>query len=245
MLHPKKVGTLPVNGSDEEKQTNEIKIAVPLLSGLDIHGKTITADALLTQTAFGRWLVKIKNAHYHFTVKGNQKQLLDDITFYFNDIKQKPDHATVNDGHGRIETRKIWVTTDLNSYLLFPYVGQAFMIERTVINQKSGKETQETVYGITSKTPDLADAEQILKDNRGHWCIENTCHYVIDWNYNEDRSRIRTGHGPENISRIRRFAVGILKQKKVYSVAQKMRRLNKNMRAVFDYLKMTRNSCHS
>ncbi len=234
-----------MNGSDEEKQTNEIKIAKPLLSGIDIQGKTITADALLTQHAFGRWLVKKKNSHYHFTVKGNQKQLLDDITFYFNNISQKPDHTTVNDGHGRIETRKIWVTTDLNSYLLFPYVGQAFMIERSVINQKSGKRTQETAYGITSKTPDLADAAQILKDNRGHWCIENTCHYVIDWNYNEDRSRIRTGYGPENISRLRRFAVGIIKQKKGVSVAQKLRRLNKNIRAVFDYLKMTRNSCHS
>lgn len=90
-----------------------------------------------------------------------------------------------------------------------------------------------------------ADAAQILKDNRGHWCIENTCHYVIDWNYNEDHSRIRTGYGPENVSRLRRFAVGIIKHKKDASVAQKMRRLNKNMRAVFDYLKMTRNSCHS
>ena len=66
------------------------------------------------------------------------------------------------------------------------------MIERTVINQKSGKKTQEMAYGITSKAPDLADAAQILEDNRGHWCIENTCHYVVDWNYNEDRSRIRT-----------------------------------------------------
>ena len=121
MLHPKKVGTLPVNGSDEEKQTNEIKIAIPLLSSIDIQGKTITADALLTQLDFGRWIVKERNAHYHFTVKGNQKQLLDDISFYFNNSKQDPAHTTVNDGHGRIETRKIWVTTDLNSYLLFPY----------------------------------------------------------------------------------------------------------------------------
>ena len=238
MLYSKKVGTLPLEGSDEEKQTNEIKIARPLLDSIDIKGKTITADALLTQREFATYIVEERNAHYHFTVKGNQKQLLDDITFYFNNISQKPGHTTVNDGHGRIETRKIW-------YLLFPYVGQAFMIERTVINQKSGKETQEMAYGITSKTPDLADAAQILEDNRGHWCIENTCHYVIDWNYNEDRSRIRTGYGPENVSRLRRFAVGIIKHKKGDSVAQKMRRLNKNMRAVFEYLKMTRNSCHS
>jgi predicted transposase YbfD/YdcC len=40
--------------------------------------------------------------------------------------------------------------------------------------------------------------------------IESHCHYVIDWNYDEDRNRIRAGHGPENISRLRRFAIGIL-----------------------------------
>jgi len=158
------VGTLPVKGSDEEKQTNEIKIAIPLLSGLNIQGKTITADALLTQRKFGRWLIEEKNAHYHFTVKGNQKQLLQDISFYFKNIHNKPDHTTVNDGHGRIETRKIWVTTELNKYLLFPHVGQAFMIERTVFHQKKNRETQEIAYGITSKTPDLANAAQILKD---------------------------------------------------------------------------------
>jgi len=38
-----------------------------------------------------------------------------------------------------------------------------------------------------------------------------TIHYIIDWNYDKDRSRIRTGFGPENITRLRRFAVGVLK----------------------------------
>ena len=49
MLHPKKVGTLPVEGRDEEKQTNEIKTAIPLLDAIDLQNKTVTADALLTQ----------------------------------------------------------------------------------------------------------------------------------------------------------------------------------------------------
>jgi len=87
------------------------------------------------------------------------------------------------------------------------------MIERITINKKSGKESHDVAYGITSKTPELANAEQVLQDNRGHWSIENKCHYVIDWNYDEDRSRIRTGNGPENITRLRRFAVGIIKSK--------------------------------
>lgn len=41
---PKKVDTLPVGGSDEEKQTNEIKITMPVLECLDVQGKTITTD---------------------------------------------------------------------------------------------------------------------------------------------------------------------------------------------------------
>jgi len=74
VLHPKKVGTLPVEGGDEEKQTNEIKTAIPLLETIDIQGKTITADALLIQRELARYLVEERRAHYHFTVKGNQKK---------------------------------------------------------------------------------------------------------------------------------------------------------------------------
>ena len=81
--------------------------------------------------------------------------------------------------------------------------------------------------------------------NRGHWSIESV-HYIIDWNYDEDRSRsrIRTGHGPENITRLRRFAVGILKsfQKPAQSIAEMMRALCFRTRLVFDYLRMTNNS---
>jgi predicted transposase YbfD/YdcC len=243
MLHPKKVGTLPVEGYEEEKQTNEIKIAIPLLDSIDISGKTITADALLTQRAIARYLVAQRGAHYHFTVKGNQKQLMEDIAFYFENVDRKPDFNTV-DGpdHGRIETRNIWTTTELNEYLDFPYVGQVFMVERITSFIKSGKETKVIAYGLTSKTPDMASAEDVLKDNRGHWSIENSCHYIIDWNYDEDRSRIAKGYGPENITRLRRFAVGLLKSKGVQNVSQKMRQLSMTPRMVLDYLKMTRNS---
>ncbi|MCP4551380.1 MAG: transposase, partial [Bacteroidetes bacterium] len=59
-----------------EKQTNEIKTAIPMLKSLNIQGKTITADALLTQRDIAKWLVETKYAHCHFTVKGNQKLCL-------------------------------------------------------------------------------------------------------------------------------------------------------------------------
>ncbi len=79
-----KVGTLPLAGGDEEKQTNEIKTTIPLLEVIDIQGKTITADALLTQRELARYRVEARGAHDHFTVKGNQKQRLEETAFYFN-----------------------------------------------------------------------------------------------------------------------------------------------------------------
>jgi len=218
-------------------------MAIPLLDAIDIEDKDVTADALLTQRKLAEYLVKERHAHYHFTVKGNQRGVLQDLTLLFQD-RQQPDFVQYTPpDHGRIEIRKIWTTTELNDYLDFPYVGQAFLIERHSIEKKSGIRSCEIAYGITSRTAEQADPERVLNVNRGHWTIENSCHYILDWNYDEDRSRIRTGYGPENITRLRRFAIGIIKSKNLRSVAQKMRELTRNVRLVFDYLRMTKNSC--
>lgn len=242
MLQAKKVGTIRLD-DETEKQTNEIKIAAPLLAPLDIDGIVITADALLTQREFARHLVEDRQAHYHFTVKGNQKTLLNDLQDYFQPRRKDPaDASETNIGHGRIETRKIWTTTRLNEYLEFPYVAQAFMIEREVIQKKTGEISCETVYGVTSQADHDAKAIDILHTNRNHWCIENCCHYILDWNYDEDRCRIRSQYGPENISRLRRFAIGVIKAISKKGVAETMRNLTMNIRLVFDYLKMTKNS---
>ena len=69
-------------------------------------------------------------------------------------------------------------------------------------------------------------------------------HYMLDWDFDEDRSRIRTGHGPENMTRLRRFAIGVLKskQKRYETVREQMLRLNRMPRVVLDYLKLTGNT---
>lgn len=217
-------------------------MVIPLLDAISIQGKTLTADALLTQRKLANYIVE-HQADYHFTVKANQLLLQQDIALFF-ERRQTPDYIDIAPGdHGRIETRRIWTTTALNAYLDFPHVGQAFVIERQRLDKKTGECSDEVVYGVTSCAPEKANAEKILRTNREHWSIENSCHYVIDWNYHEDRCRIRSGHGPSNITRLRRFAVGLIKSKGVGGVAQKIRQLVKNMRLVFDYLKMTKNSC--
>ena len=237
------MGTLPIAHRQEVKRTNEIKMAIPLLETLDIKGKEVSADALLTQRRFARYLVEERHAHYHFTVKANQPGLLEALEFYFQDRGQPHFVEHTPPDHGRIETRKIWTTTELNGYLDFPHVGQAFVIERQVTEKKTGATSREIAYGLPSRTPAQARPQRVLQVNRGHWIIENGCHYILDWNYDEDRSRIRTGHGPENITRLRRFAIGLIKSRGARSVAQKMRQLTRHVRLVFDYLRMTANSC--
>jgi predicted transposase YbfD/YdcC len=59
----------------------------------------------------------------------------------------------------------------------------------------------------------------VLAFNRGHWRIQNSCHNMLDGNWDEDRGTIRTGHGPENITALRRFAIGILKTRSHDAVA--------------------------
>ncbi len=243
MLRPKKVGTLPIGpGSNAVKQTNEIKYAPLLLDAIPIKNKDITSDALHTQTAFARYLVEERKAHYYFCVKGNQPTLLADIECYFaSDLGQADYEDNVSLAQGRIEVRRIGTTTALNDYVNFPYVAQVYRIEREITDKKSGETSIEIAYGITSRTPEEACPKTVLHKVRDHWSVE-VCHYIIDWVYDEDRSTIRVGHGPENRTRLRRFAIGLIKSKAIKNVSKKMRQLNKDIWAVLDYFKMTMNS---
>jgi len=214
---------------------------IPLVEGMDIAGKTLTADALLTQRKLARYLVEERAAHYLFTAKDNQSTLLADIRLIFKDRGQPDFQEPLTLEHGRLQSRAIWTSTRLNGYLDFPCVGQVFAIERQNIEKKTGKSSTEIVYGLTSHTPESADAAQLLAFNRAHWSVE-ACHYILDWNWDEDRCTLRTGHGPENMTRLRRFAIGLIKSKSRDSVAATLRKLSRNVRHVFDYLRMTDNS---
>ena len=233
---------MPVAGSDELKQTNEIGTFIPTMDTLaDIDGKTLTGDALLTQRKLALYIVEDRKAHYVFTAKDNQPSLAEDIRLAFADRKAPDYSEPYTLVHGRIESRLIWTSTVLNDYLEFPFVGQIFTIQRHTIDKKSGEETREMAYGLTSHSPLSANAEQVLKFNRGHWGVESH-HYILDWNWNEDRCTIRKGHGPENITCLRRFATGLIKSISKDSVASTIEKLARNVRRVFDYLRMTENS---
>lgn len=123
-------------------------------------------------------------------------------------------------GHGRIETRRIWTSTELKGYLEFPYHAQVVRIERVTTDLTGKALRREVVSGITSLTPEKAGPGLLLQINREHWGIENRVHYVRDVTYDEDRCRIRSKSGPRIMATLRNLAIGILRLRKHTNIAQ-------------------------
>ena len=124
-----------------------------------------------------------------------------------------------------MENRKIWVSTDLNHYVDFPFCGQVACVERHTEILKTGKKRSETVYLITSLKPDKASPKQLLKINREHWGIENKSHYVRDVTYDEDRSQIRSKNGPRMMAILRNLAISLLRLAKYDNIAAATREM--------------------
>lgn len=118
---------------------------------------------------------------------------------------------TVNKGHGRLETRRIQVSTAINRYVDFPHCAQVFRLERKRVMLKTEKVEHEIAYGLTSLSPDRADPGRLLALARGHWSIENGSHYVRDMAYDEDRQQVRRKNGPQVMAALRNFAISLLR----------------------------------
>ena len=247
--------TIEEDGKDTQKATNEIGVFIPTMDLIpDISGRTVTVDALLTQTAIAAYLHD-RGADFLFVAKGNQKTLANDIkAFFASQPPREPDFAAQSPqpAHGRIEKREIWTATEPVAGISFPWVEQVFVIKRTTRSYRCGRNGKparigepsvELVYGITSHTPQSADAEAILGFNRGHWSCENRVHWILDdaATWNEDKCRVRSGHGPENLSCLRRLAIGLIlgRNKPVRPTIEK---LNRNPRLVLDYLRLSQNT---
>jgi hypothetical protein len=122
-----------------------------------------------------------------------------------------PQATTTEKGHGRLETRRLWTSTALRDYVAFPHVAQVFCLQREVCELATGARRRETVYGITSLPPAQAAPDHLLALVRAHWTIENRLHWVRDVTFDEDRSQIRCGAGPQVMATLRNLAISLLR----------------------------------
>ena len=207
-----------------QSKSNEITAIPKLLAMLNLAGMTVTIDAMGCQREIAGQIIEQKG-HSLLAVKDNQpmlhqkvKSLLDEgILDDFKGIRHGYCQET-DDNHGRIETRRVWVTNEvhwLGKDLLEQWPGLASVIVvqsmRQDLGDLSGRVTTERRYYIGSHSG--VDAEHVAQGIRQHWGIENGLHWCLDMAMREDECRLRVEHGAENFSRLRRIALNKLKRK--------------------------------
>lgn len=205
MLHDQRV---VVAQRQVPEGTNEITQVKDLLDPLDLNDIVVTGDAAHTQHDTADYIAGSREADYFLTVKGNQPGLQAAI---FDKVQAEcgiaPDHITVQNGHGRIVKRSIWVT-DADG-IDFPHATQVARIRRDVYDLAGQRVSKEIVHAVTSMNAGRAGPDRLAGLAQGQWGIESI-HWIRDAVYREDGNKAYTGGGPQVMATLRNLAISLL-----------------------------------
>lgn len=218
-----------------QSKENELAAMRKLLELLDLKDATVTIDAMGCQKDIAATITDA-GGDYVLAVKDNQPSLhsamkrnLDEMILQAFQGVRHGFVETVEGDHGRIETRRVW-TTDEIEWLPqrndWPGLASMTVVEATRqdLGDLSGKVSIERRYFISSIKG--CDAQRAAGAIRGHWGIENNLHWQLDVSFGEDMSRMRKGHSAQNFSRLRRIALNLLRRDKSRNRGIKGKRLN-------------------
>jgi predicted transposase YbfD/YdcC len=197
-----------------DEKSNEITAIPELLSLVDIRGAIITIDAMGAQKAIAEQVVE-GGADYVLALKGNQGTLHQAVIAYIDEqlegeLADAQEHVTAEKGHGREETRtylQLPAPKELPGFMLWKRLKSIAVVTSCCL--RDGKEAVEVRYYISSLA---VDVERFARSVRGHWGIENGCHWSLDMTFREDESRLRERNLRENFAWLNRFALSLLKQ---------------------------------
>lgn len=197
-------------------KSNEITAIPQLLQIIDVSGAIVTIDAMGCQKDIAAKIIE-RGGDYVLSLKENQPTLHADVSNLFltgldNDFADVEHHyyRQEDKGHGRHEIRHYHVMPVPEvlrekhpEWSSLRTLGMVYS-ERQVGDDEM---TSETRFFISSLRPKV---KTFAKAVRAHWSIETSLHWVLDVSFREDESRLRKGHGPENLALIRRLAVSLL-----------------------------------
>ncbi|HXC90231.1 MAG TPA: ISAs1 family transposase [Stellaceae bacterium] len=194
-------------------KTKESTAVVQLLEMLALNGRIVTTDALNCQRDIGQRIIE-QGGDYVLALKGNHKALHADVVRFFADPRHDRalSHATRDNNHGRIETRRSLVSSDigrLQSRYQWPglaAVGRVIRTRRTIV-EAAPRTTTETAYYLLS-TP--LSAERLGEAVRSHWGVENRLHWILNVVMNEDQVRSRRDNSPYNLAILRHMALNLM-----------------------------------
>ena len=206
-----------------DTKSNEISAIPKLLKLLDLKGCIVTIDAMGCQIEIAEQIVE-QGADYCLCLKGNQSNTQEAVTEYFDTtaVNRENQLETVDKDHGRLETRRFSVAAipDVSEIKKWPHCRSIAKVES--LREFKGKSEGETRYFLLSTPPNI---QVTAKAIRCHWGIENSLHWVLDVEFDEDLSRIRKDASPENVAALRHVALNLLKQEKTLKTSIRKKRL--------------------
>ena len=206
-----------------DEKSNEITAIPELLRVLELQGCVVTIDAMGCQKDIAADIIQAK-ADYVLALKGNHATVHEEFREYFDDAMPAGADAktprpgdmdfyqTIDKGHGRIEVRRYWHTTDIGWFedkKLWDGLRSAGMVEST--RELNGEKSTERRLYLSSL--DL-DAKRFAKAVRGHWSVENSLHWTMDVTFGEDQNRARDQYAAQNLATLRRIILNLLKKDK-------------------------------
>jgi len=205
---------------------NEISAAGALVHPALVKGRLISADAMHTQK---KWCATVTafGGDYLLIAKDNQPTLRQDLVDFFTDPQAERDEWETakhcQKGHGRLEVRQIWTSTQMNEWFEPQWAGvaQVFCVHRQV--REGDKRREETVYGLSSLTRKQAPAVQLLAHVQAHWRVENRLHFRRDVTLGEDASQVRKQGAPQALAALNGVVLALMDWLRVSNVASKMR----------------------
>ncbi|MBS1811305.1 MAG: ISAs1 family transposase [Acidobacteria bacterium] len=214
--------------------SNEITAVPELLRLLEVKGCIVTVDALNTQKDTAN-AIRAQGTEYVLALKANHGLLYEavrDLCAAVEDNRTAnlpyASYQTLDGEHGRIETRRylsVAAADFLPGFAEWRDLVSVGMVEAT--REVGGKVSVERRYYLTSLA---VDAPRLAHAVRGHWSVENSCHWVLDVVFGEDQCRVRTGHAAANFALLRRLANSLLQQEKTAKVGV----ANKRFKAALD-----------
>ena len=201
-----------------DEKSNEITAVPELLDLLYIDNAIITADSMSCQKKIIQKIVG-GNADYCIALKENQPCLYKDTEeFFVGFSKESEKTSTFEKGHGRIEKREYYLTTNidwLEQRSEWENLKALGMVHSKVIEGET--ESNYVRYYITS----LTDINEFAYAVRKHWAIENQLHWCLDVIFREDSARARKNNSPLNMNVLRKTALSLLNKAKYGRLSKK------------------------
>ena len=187
---------------------SEVTAAREIIALLDLHGATVTADALHASRRTAA-AIRAQGGDYALTVKGNRGPLHTDAQALLAEPDPAACAATVETGHGRREERKAWVLPVPADWAeTHGFEGLSAIARIDSLRVLGGREERQTRHVALSRQ--LAPAEA-LRVVRAHWPIENNQHWLLDVAFNEDGAHTRDDTTAENLAILRRLALNLMR----------------------------------